>query len=193
MGFEEDKGPMMKIDTTKGGKVKLPLAFHTEMAVREWLSKRVKHIFWVEPASGSSPGIPDAYVVERGKGIWLELKLGVVKTKKGTNQPERVAFTVRPEQRRLIRKFREEGIDCAFIVALSGTRDVLLVEANEETLRGTLTIKDNVRAHYLTNSPTGVFGIICNHIAFWNRSGAKKGRVRPKIIPVGESAAKSKR
>jgi hypothetical protein len=56
-----------------------------------------------------------------------------------------------------------------------------------------LTIKDNVRAHYLTNSPTGVFGIICNHIAFWNRSGAKKGRVRPKIIPVGESAAKSKR
>jgi hypothetical protein len=59
----------------------VPSLFPHEAALREMLKRTLgRHrLFWVEPASGSTPGMPDVMVpVGGGRIVMIELKVGTV-------------------------------------------------------------------------------------------------------------------
>lgn len=85
---------------------------------------------WVEPALGSTPGLPDCWVPMRcGRQVHLELKAGVIKG--GVLQ-----FTVRPEQRREIRALLRDSIPVGLLIGIEGTGSVVFAKITTTTLSG---------------------------------------------------------
>lgn len=88
---------------------------------------------WVEPALGSTPGLPDCWVPYEDRQVHLELKCGSLDT-------GLLRFTVRPEQRREIRKMIEDKVNVGFLVGLKDTDLVFFIRPSDGALAGLVDI-----------------------------------------------------
>lgn len=83
-----------------------------------------KRIRWVEPAMGSTLGLPDCFLQWGAPGmptvLWLELKLGRV----APQRPDVMLFHIRPDQKATISQMRYEGMKVGLIVAEQHSRRV---------------------------------------------------------------------
>lgn len=87
-----------------------------EVALRRWLNDRQRtNLFWVEPAGGSTIGLPDAFWIN-GKGgtVWLELKVGALVGRRG--KVDQLRWTVRPAQRATMLRLALGGVHTFFLV-----------------------------------------------------------------------------
>lgn len=113
----------------------------TEVKLRRWLKKQHPNALWVEAASGSSFGVPDAYLMGVGGGaFWLELKQGRVV---GGD----VLFGVRPAQRQVMRMLGRAGICAGFLVALAGSDDALFLVPEEAAMDGRVGLVQGLPRH----------------------------------------------
>lgn len=109
---------------------------------------------WVEPALGSTPGLPDCWVPMGDRQVHLELKCGEIKGGK-------LCFTVRPEQRREIKAMLKDGVTVGFCVGLAGTKSVLFMAATQESLAGKVVMNGEETPRML------VGGAVANNGGFW--------------------------
>ncbi len=101
---------------------------------------------WVEPALGSTPGLPDCWVPMRcGRQVHLELKCGELKD--GV-----LCFTVRPEQRREIKKMASERVPVGFLIGLSDSHSLAFTAATKESLCGKVLIASNETPRFWADS-----------------------------------------
>jgi hypothetical protein len=106
---------------------------------------------WVEPALGSTPGLPDCWVPLKVQGdggsflavnVHLELKAGEVKGGK-------FCYTIRPEQKREIRSMLKDGVKVGILLGVKGTRQVVFFQATEESLSGSVLVTSKDTAFLL--------------------------------------------
>lgn len=93
---------------------------------------------WVEPALGSTPGLPDCWVVadpETGCQVHLELKAGSVK---GDN----LRYKMRPEQVKQINAMRDDGVKVGLLVGLKGTNTLIFARISPKILSGEFSLHD---------------------------------------------------
>ncbi len=95
---------------------------------------------WVEPALGSTPGLPDCWVpwptgFDAGEVVHLELKCGVLKD--GV-----ITYKVRPEQKREIPAIMKDGVKVGLLVGIKGTGVVVFAYPNSDALNGRLSFVD---------------------------------------------------
>lgn len=88
---------------------------------------------WVEPALGSTPGLPDCWVPWGDSVVWIELKCG--RMKEGL-----VKYSVRPEQAKQIREMANDGVKVGLLVGIKGARMLLFCRPAPVMLRGEWSI-----------------------------------------------------
>ena len=114
-----------------------------EADVRTWM-KRIagKHLFWVEPARGSTFGLPDAYCAINGLGhLWIELKFGALH-----RFSDHLSFDLRPEHRATIRRLIDNGGRVALVVGYFGAISHIILRANERVLSGKVHLPQALEA-----------------------------------------------
>jgi hypothetical protein len=88
---------------------------------------------WIEPAFGSTIGLPDCFMpygdIGSGRVLWLELKLGVRERKRSKTfvdgrMVDGLRYSVRKQQRVELLKMAEEGLRVGLLVAEAGTKRV---------------------------------------------------------------------
>jgi hypothetical protein len=97
---------------------------------------------WVEPALGSTPGLPDCWVplpVERWRNIktvqvHLELKAGVI-------TEGYLRYELRPEQRREIRVMLADKLSVGLLIGIKGTQTVVFALPTEKALSGRIALE----------------------------------------------------
>lgn len=95
---------------------------------------------WVEPALGSTPGLPDCWVV-LGKAVESEKDHCVhLELKAGTYRNGLVRFKIRTEQVRQIIAMRDENVPVGLLVGIKGTTTVLFCLPTPEALTGAMSI-----------------------------------------------------
>lgn len=106
-----------------------------ERDVRDWVrSSSGGMARWVEPALGSTPGLPDCWVVVgRGRLVQLELKVGDVKG-------DRIRFTVRPEQRREIKRMVHDRVPVGIVLGIRNTESLMFLLPTREALAGNISV-----------------------------------------------------
>ena len=111
--------------------------FKVEQDLRVWLQERIgPRGRWVEPAMGSTTGLPDVWTTidDSGEVYFIELKLGDWK-------PEHVKVEFRPAQRNQFCRMLRESLN---VYCLAGERKgdrVLLAKLTENQLNGELKHK----------------------------------------------------
>jgi hypothetical protein len=107
------------------------MRINTEQDVRRWL-KRVAgdRVFWVEPASGSNPGLPDAYLAT-WQPVWLELKVGHY-----AYDQERLRYEIRATQKQTMRRLINAGTPVGLLVGIKGKSQLALVQVSDRTIDG---------------------------------------------------------
>lgn len=89
---------------------------------------------WVEPALGSTPGLPDCWVpMECGRQVHLELKAGVI-------TGEHLRFSIRPEQRREIRQMLSDRVGVGLAIGIKGSATVVFAKATDKILSGSINL-----------------------------------------------------
>lgn len=91
---------------------------------------------WVEPALGSTPGLPDCWVPLHSACVHLELKLGTIKN-------NRLKYKLRPEQRREILALVDDGVKVGLLVGVKGTDEMFFMPAEPIFLHGELSLFDD--------------------------------------------------
>ena len=85
----------------------------------------------IEPAIGSTYGVPDLLLVPDGKLVPAELKCGVMKE-------DGLHITIRPTQRQVIQNMRELGVQVCWILAVKGRSRCMLAPAATRHLSGVI-------------------------------------------------------
>lgn len=120
--------------------VKKQPVMNLENDLRKWLrSQKGVTVRWVEPAGGSTIGTPDAWFMLTVDGtvmtIWVELKLATV-------DGSMLKFTVRPQQRKVLRGIIDEG-GTAFVLAGEKKGDrKWLMKPDLDALNGRVRLAD---------------------------------------------------
>jgi hypothetical protein len=92
---------------------------------------------WIEPAFGSTVGLPDCFLpfgeIGSGKVLWLELKVGVRERKQSKvladgRMVDGLRYTVRPAQRKTAGRMVAEGLKVGLLVAELGTKRVYALQ-----------------------------------------------------------------
>lgn len=89
---------------------------------------------WVEPALGSTPGLPDCWVPYEGQQVHFELKCGTL-----INGILR--YAVRPEQRREIIAMKDDGIKVGLVIGVKGSKTVIFAKPTPEFLLGVVSLR----------------------------------------------------
>jgi hypothetical protein len=97
-------------------------AIRTEGDVRRWLKANRKHdVLWIEPAKGSTVGLPDACLLGvNGQVLWIECKAGH-RTRNG------LRYVLRPTQKASLRKILRRGGRAMLLVGEVGTKTLWLI------------------------------------------------------------------
>jgi len=83
----------------------------------------------VEPAIGSTPGLPDCWVPVGDRCLHLELKLGSI----GGGM---LRYTVRPEQAKQIAALKADSVPVGLLIGIKGTHTVIFARAMPLVLAG---------------------------------------------------------
>ena len=87
------------------------MGYYLESDLRRWLrTNQSSGLFWMEPAAGSTVGMPDAVFLKPGFSFWLELKIG------HERKEDWLSFTVRKSQKMVLRELCKAGQKAFFIV-----------------------------------------------------------------------------
>jgi hypothetical protein len=104
--------------------------------VRTYVRKTANgKVRWVEPALGSTSGLPDCWVPWGSYCVHIELKCGEIK--QGV-----LCYTVRPEQKRELRLMRTDGVPCGLLIGVQGTDTMVVALPTTEALSGRLELKN---------------------------------------------------
>jgi len=90
---------------------------NSENDMRKLVRDAIGSVYWIEPASGSTPGLPDAFVVGSFRCVFLELKL-----LKNVGGRWLTSFT--KEQRKTLPQLVRDGADIMLVLGFKGTDDV---------------------------------------------------------------------
>lgn len=109
---------------------------------------------WVEPALGSTAGLPDCWVPWLGRCVHLELKAGELR--RGY-----LHYEVRPEQRRELKAMVEDRIACGFLIGIKGGQTMVFARVDEGSLAGKVKI-DQVQmgVKWLASQSDGIDGFL---------------------------------
>lgn len=102
---------------------------------------------WIEPALGSTPGLPDCWVpfqkevLREGEfavggtivQVHLELKIGRITR-------NILTYNVRPEQRKQIIAMQDDGVRVGFLVGIKGTKSLLFILPGPEARHGQFSL-----------------------------------------------------
>lgn len=101
--------------------------------MRDGLGEKAR---WVEPARGSTLGLPDCWVPIDNTRIqtWVELKLATLKG-------DTLSYTLRPEQKKQISSMVADRLVVGIIAGLKGGDRVWAMLINEATLSGEFDLK----------------------------------------------------
>jgi len=111
---------------------------------------------WIEPALGSTPGLPDCWV-PKGKGIGqvhLELKCGQIKN-------GRLRFKVRPEQKKEIKRMIQDGVVVGFLVGIQDTHNCVFMAVTGDSLGGNVGLSGDDTPKYFADVRE------IRHYGFW--------------------------
>lgn len=138
-------------------------SFKSEKDLREWVRLALgDEVSWVEPAFGSTPGLPDLMLHLRGGGvIFVELKLASFINAK----QDLVEYSLTPEQRHQIPLIMAKGSVVCILVAVKNTADIFLVEC---------------KTNYILKSERFDIGNGIDHPWFIDRR--KPETLRPKLV-----------
>lgn len=114
-------------------------SIESEADVRRWVRRASGgRARWVEPASGSTPGLPDCWVpypLQKPIGsVHLELKCGEL-------EGLRLRYKVRPEQKREIKAMLQDGQKVALLVGIKGTHACVFLPPLQRILAGSAVIE----------------------------------------------------
>lgn len=125
---------------------------NSEDDVRAWVREASgSKARWVEPALGSTPGLPDCWVPWRKlAGVWLELKCGVL-------IGEELRFSVRPEQRKQIRALDHEGYPVGLLVGIQGTGALVFAVQTADHLTGKIDMSESEGRHWVMRRMDDVY------------------------------------
>jgi hypothetical protein len=108
--------------------------FLLENDLREWVRDLARsevwgpdlrpYLWWVEPGIGGTDGYPDLTLAEKGRVVFVELKVGILR-KDGS---WKVKF--RPSQRLVLREMVQAGLSCMVLVGLVGGRSVVVAKVD---------------------------------------------------------------
>jgi hypothetical protein len=93
---------------------------------------------WVEPARGSTAGLPDCWAPWQGSCVHVELKAGVVD--KGV-----LKYEVRTAQKIELRRMIADQIPCGLAIGVIGSETVICALPTEIALAGKLPLVDEGR------------------------------------------------
>lgn len=129
--------------------------FRSENDVRKWMRDGLgDKVRWVEPARGSTLGLPDCWVPIDGTRtqVWVELKLAEL-------CGDRLLFTVRPEQRKQISSMVQDRMIVGVIAGEKGGNRVWAMNINDSVLAGDVDVRSGVAGKWLKElSPSSVVG-----------------------------------
>lgn len=99
-----------------------------ESDIRKELRKQdsCHELFWVEAATGGTFGLPDCFLADpddRSRVGFVELKVGSLE---GWGKDQSVDFTIRPEQKKVIKRMLKQGMNVWIAVGIVHTDDVYL-------------------------------------------------------------------
>lgn len=94
------------------------MKFKSEQDLRAWLRKKFERVWWIENKRGGTFGLPDCFVVCRGRAVFLELKLA--RLRKGTGW----VIDLAPAQRLAFLELRRAGVEVWIVAALQGTSEI---------------------------------------------------------------------
>lgn len=101
------------------------MIFRAEKDVRRWLREKFKDVWWIEGKAGSTVGLPDAFLIQDGLVLFVELKLA-----------EKVGdwfeFYMRPAQARQIEKIVRLGGRVLIIAGIKETSDVGVLNCSQK-------------------------------------------------------------
>lgn len=96
---------------------------------------------WVEPALGSTPGLPDCWVPVSDRQVHLELKCGRLNN-------GMLRYTMRPEQRKQILQMVEDDVPVGLLVGVKGTKMVIFMHPEPRNIHGELSLRSEDAARH---------------------------------------------
>lgn len=113
----------------------------SEDDVRAWVRKvSGGKARWVEPALGSTPGLPDCWVVwPKGRRTRVDLELKAAEVVKG-----QIRYHVRPEQKRQLKSMAEDGLAVGFLVGIVDSNAFVFLPIDRDSLAGRVSLTDGV-------------------------------------------------
>jgi hypothetical protein len=109
--------------------------FMNEGDVRKTLMNDSWKGFRIEAAHGGTLGLPDCFWPHNGMTIFAEVKCAVLSARNV------LTYSVRPDQCRTLGPMKERGMPVMFYVGEKGTRRVFLLDINDTTLTGRVSLK----------------------------------------------------
>lgn len=92
---------------------------------------------WVEPALGSTPGLPDCWVpLEVSHDDFWETACVQMELKCGRMSDGRVKYSLRPEQVREIRAMVDDGLKVGLLIGVKGTTTLIFCRPTPAMLFG---------------------------------------------------------
>jgi hypothetical protein len=119
--------------------------FRLETDLRKWMRDGLgDKARWVEPARGSTIGLPDCWMPIDGSRVpvWVELKVADVKG-------NRLVFTIRPEQRKQLTSMVRDKAVVGLIAGVKYANMVLAMMINDQTMNGDVDISEGLKAGWL--------------------------------------------
>lgn len=119
--------------------------YRLESDLRRWMREGLgDKARWVEPALGSTIGLPDCWTPIKGSRIpvWVELKLAECRA-------GRLLFTVRPEQRKQLTSMVRDGAIVGLIAGQKQGDRVWAMIVNDQTLCGDVAIDEGLMGGWL--------------------------------------------
>ena len=105
-----------------------------EFSVREWVAEASGgKARWVEPAIGSTPGLPDCWVPIGGRCMHLELKAGRISD--GV-----LRYKVRAPQVKEMRSMVEDRVPVGLLIGVIDTGILIVSQVNDSSLAGSFEI-----------------------------------------------------
>lgn len=149
------------------------MAFYDEGELRKWLRRhQPTGLFWIEPAAGSTVGMPDSlFVQDPGIAFWFELKIGREK------EDDWLKFTVRKAQEAVIGALRKGGQQVFFLVMEDcKAGNIWAVPATDEVCAKGLVRLTQAKALLIGNLKSGLKpgGIISWNVSQLERIAAPK-------------------
>lgn len=115
---------------------------YSEGQLRRWVSSCHDDTYWVEPSSGSTSGLPDAYLVKSGMGLWVELK--AAEWSRGECR-----FNLRASQKQVLKSFELNKIPSCVLLVVKTTAAIWAARPGPWCYNDKRLIVDGMRTNSL--------------------------------------------